>query len=217
VSDTDSFIDEVTEELRRDQLFRLIRKYGWIAILLVLILVGGAAFNEFRKARIASASQDLGDGILEALKTENPADRAAALQKLREDGDKATILALLKANEDFSADDISAAQQALSQIALDANQPLIYRHLAEFKLLLIQGDALPAAERMSRFESLAIPGAPFRLLAEEQMALTEMATGKTDAALKRLQEILADGEVTAGLRRRVSQLIVALGGALEPA
>jgi hypothetical protein len=94
---------------------------------------------------------------------------------------------------------------------------LIYRHLAEFKLLLIQGDALPAAERMSRFESLAIPGAPFRLLAEEQMALTEMATGKTDAALKRLQEILADGEVTAGLRRRVSQLIVALGGALEPA
>jgi len=217
VSDTDSFIDEVTEELRRDQLFRLIRKYGWIAILLVLILVGGAAFNEFRKARIALASQDLGDSILEALKTENPADRAAALQKLREDGDKATILALLKANEDFSADDISAAQQALSQIALDANQPLIYRHLAEFKLLLIQGDALPAAERMSRFESLAIPGAPFRLLAEEQMALTEMATGKTDAALKRLQEILADGEVTAGLRRRVSQLIVALGGALEPA
>lgn len=217
MSDTDSFIDEVTEELRRDQLFRLIRKYGWIAILLVLILVGGAAFNEFRKARIASAAQDLGDSILEALKTENPADRAAALQKLREDGDKATILALLKANEDFSADDISAAQQALSQIALDANQPLIYRHLAEFKLLLIQGDALPAAERMSRFESLAIPGAPFRLLAEEQMALTEMATGKTDAALKRLQEILADGEVTAGLRRRVSQLIVALGGALEPA
>lgn len=217
MSDTDSFIDEVTEELRRDQLFRLIRKYGWIAILLVLILVGGAAFNEFRKARIALASQDLGDSILEALKTENPADRAAALQKLREDGDKATILALLKANEDFSADDISAAQQALSQIALDANQPLIYRHLAEFKLLLIQGDALPAAERMSRFESLAIPGAPFRLLAEEQMALTEMATGKTDAALKRLQEILADGEVTAGLRRRVSQLIVALGGALEPA
>lgn len=217
MSDTDSFIDEVTEELRRDQLFRLIRKYGWIAILLVLILVGGAAFNEFRKARIASAAQDMGDSVLEALKAENPADRAAALQKLREDGDKATILALLRANEDFSADDHPAAQEALSQIALDASQPLIYRHLAEFKLLLIQGDALPAAERLARFESLAIPGAPFRLLAEEQMALTEMTTGETDAALKRLQEILSDGEVTAGLRRRVSQLIVALGGALEPA
>ncbi len=84
-------------------------------------------------------------------------------------------------------------------------------------MILIQGDSLPPAERLARLESLATPGAPFRLLAEEQMALTEISAGNDDAAMKRLQSILADGEVTAGLRRRVSQLIVALGGELEPA
>ena len=217
MSDTDSFIDEVTEELRRDQLFRMIRRYGWIAILLVLILVGGAAFNEFRKARIASTAQALGDEVLAALTADDPALRAAALQKIEAEGNGATVLALLQANEDMAAEDIEAAEAGLSQLALETSQPTIYRHLAEFKLLLVRGDSLPATERLARYGALATPGAPFRLLAEEQMALTEIDAGDTDAALKRMQDILADGEVTAGLRRRVSQLIVALGGALEPA
>ena len=40
MSDTDSFIDEVTEEVKRDRLFATMRKYGWIAVLIVLLLVG---------------------------------------------------------------------------------------------------------------------------------------------------------------------------------
>ena len=35
----DRFIDEVTDELRRDRLFRAMRRYGWIAI--ALIVAGG--------------------------------------------------------------------------------------------------------------------------------------------------------------------------------
>ncbi len=217
MSDTDGFIDEVTEELRRDQLFRLIRKYGWIAILLVLILVGGAAVNEWRKARETAAAQAIGDEILAALVTDDSAARAAALEAIGAEGDAAIVLALLRAGEALEAGDAAAAEVALSQIAIDSSQPLTYRHLAEFKLILLQGDDLPASERLTRLESLAVPGAPFRLLAEEQMALTEISTGDRQAALNRLQTILADGEVTAGLRRRVSQLIVALGGQLEAA
>ena len=32
----DRFIDEVTEDLRRDRLFQMMRRYGWIAVLLIL-------------------------------------------------------------------------------------------------------------------------------------------------------------------------------------
>ena len=35
----DSFIDEVTEDLRRDRLFLAMRRYGWIAVLAILVLV----------------------------------------------------------------------------------------------------------------------------------------------------------------------------------
>ena len=58
------------------------------------------------------------------------------------------------------------------------------------------------------------PGHPMRLLASEQLALIEIEIGNRDAALERLQAILADAEATQGLRRRASQLIVALGGEL---
>ena len=45
MSNPDSFIREVTEEVRRDRLYGYVRRYGWIAALLVLLVVGGAAWN----------------------------------------------------------------------------------------------------------------------------------------------------------------------------
>ena len=50
MSNPDSFIDEVTEEVRRDRLFAMFRKYGWIGVLIVVFIVGGAAVNEWRKS-----------------------------------------------------------------------------------------------------------------------------------------------------------------------
>ena len=52
MSDTDSFLQEVSEELRRDKLYRNIRKYGWVAILLVILIVGAATYREYLKSQI---------------------------------------------------------------------------------------------------------------------------------------------------------------------
>ena len=51
MSNPDSFIDEVTEAVRRDRLFAMFRKYGWIGAVLVLGVVGGSAWIEWSKAR----------------------------------------------------------------------------------------------------------------------------------------------------------------------
>ena len=50
VSDTDSFIDEVSEEIRREKLFKTFRKYGWIGVALVVIVVGGTGYREYSRA-----------------------------------------------------------------------------------------------------------------------------------------------------------------------
>ena len=78
MSDTDSFIDKVSEEVRRDRLFVLMRKWGWIPILLVVLLVGGATFNEWSKARWRSSAQALGSDIMDAVQLADAADRSAA-------------------------------------------------------------------------------------------------------------------------------------------
>ena len=57
MSDTDSFIDEVNEEVRRDRMFNLFRRDGWIAVAAVLLLVGGAAWNEWRASQPGVSSE----------------------------------------------------------------------------------------------------------------------------------------------------------------
>ena len=61
MSETDSFIEEVTEEVRRDRLYGLLKRWGWAGILFVLIVVGGAAWNEWSKAQARAAAEALGD------------------------------------------------------------------------------------------------------------------------------------------------------------
>src|SRR5690606_41414971 len=75
VSESDSFIDEVTEEVRRDKLFAVFRKYGWIGVLAVLLIVGGAAWSEWQKVRARTAAEGFGDAVVAAMDTEDPAAR----------------------------------------------------------------------------------------------------------------------------------------------
>ena len=56
MSNTDSFIEEVTEEVRNDKLFALFRKYGWIAGLAVVVMVGGTAWSEWNKSNARANS-----------------------------------------------------------------------------------------------------------------------------------------------------------------
>ena len=94
--------------------------------------------------------------------------------------------------------------------------PEIYRAIATFKALLLQTETLSAADRRQQFEALAVPGAPLRLLAEEQLALIDVAEGETQAALERLQALRQDAEAGVDLQQRAAQLIIALGGVPDP-
>ncbi|SEW21237.1 hypothetical protein SAMN05444851_2171 [Aliiroseovarius sediminilitoris] len=209
MSETDTFINEVSEEVRRDKLYSLMRKYGWIAVLLVVLLVGGAAYNEWRKANDRAAAQALGDAILAAEEQADPNQRATALASLDVSGDAAAVVAMLTAAEG------KVGVDALRALADDASIDGLYRDLAQLKLVSRTASGLDTTERRARLEPLAVPGAPYRVLAEEQLALVDVDEGQTDAAIARLKALLVDDEASGALRRRASQLIVALGGTLE--
>lgn len=215
MSETDSFINEVTEEVRRDRLFRLMRRYGWIAVVVVLLLVGGTAYREYTSASEAAEAQAFGDAVVAALENDDPSGRVSALEQITPPTDEASaVLSMLISAEQGSAGNGEAASERLNATATNGALPEIYRQIASFKALIRPETPLSMDERRVAFEEMARPGAPLRLLAEEQLALLEIEAGETEAAMTRLNAILGDAEVTAGLRRRASQLIVALGGEL---
>ncbi|WP_372603555.1 hypothetical protein [Actibacterium sp.] len=211
MSNPDSFIDEVTEEVRRDRLFALFRKYGWIAIVAVVLIVGGASYFEWQKAQQVAAAQALGDGMLAALSKDDAAARIAALDQVQTDSQARVLVELLAAGE-ATGPDAAARYQA---IADDAGLPLAYRQLATIKMVVAQGKSTPPESRRAALGPLSAPGQPFRPAALEHLALIAVETGDNQQAIALLREAIQASDATAGLRQRASQLIVALGGSLE--
>jgi hypothetical protein len=210
VSNPESFIDEVTEEVRRDKLFGYIRRWGWIGIVAVLMLVGGAAYREYQLAAKQAESQAFGDAVLDALDQDDPAARATALAAVEAPGQRRALLGLLQSSDPET--DKAATLAALTLVADDATLPASYRDLAVLRRVIVAGADLPAADRRALLDPIAAPGRPYRTLALEQMALLSVETGDTAAAITALEALRQDQEATPGLRRRAEQVIVALGG-----
>ncbi|WP_458790240.1 hypothetical protein [Yoonia sp. MH D7] len=213
MSDTDSFIDEVTDEVRRDALYRYIRRYGWIAVTAVVVIVGGAAYNEYSKAQAQTAAQAAGDGILLAMAQDDATLRAQALAGVSADGSAVAVTALLTAGAQMDAEDVGGALETLQGLAVNTDVPEIYRDLAAFKAAMLPN--ADAAARKSTLETLASPGLPFSLLAREQLGLIEVEAGEVDAAIATMRAIVDDAGATRGLRERAQTLIIALGGTVE--
>lgn len=218
MANTDSFIDEVSEEVRRDRLYALMRRWGWIPVLLVLAIVGGAAYLEWKSAQDRAQAEAFGDALLQALDAEDTEARIAALEAVETPSAEASIiLALLTAGEAANGEDrIDAA----ARLRAAADAPGVARRYVDLALLKAEMlDPAPEAEARIVLEALAAPGAPYSALAEEQLALMEVRAGDLDAALDRLRAIERSAAATAGLQQRAAQLIVALesGAVLEDA
>ena len=212
VSNNESFIDEVNDEVRRDRLYGALRRYGWLGVVAVLLIVGGTAWTQFSSAQARGAAEARGDALLAAMDNEAPEARAEALATVPSDGPAAVVTLFLEAAAQLEAEDRAGAIATLDALAANPDVQPLYQELARLKALMIDtGDPAARAEALS---NLAQPGAPFRLLALEQQALAQIAAGDPAAALETLGALLEDAAVTGGLRDRASALIVSLGGDL---
>lgn len=210
MSNPDSFIDEVTEEVRRDRLYAVFRRYGWIAVVLVALTVGGAAWTEWSKAQARAQAQVFGDAVLGALDANDPGARRAALEKVAATGEQTAVLNLLIASDPSENRDATLA--ALDKAAADASLPQIYRDLATLRRVIVAGADMPAAERKAALDAIAPPGRAFRTLALEQMAYLMVEAGESEDAIAAFRALTEDQEAPDGLRERASQMIMALGG-----
>ena len=218
MSDRDSFIEEVGEEVRRDRLFGLFRRYGWIAIVVVVLIVAAAGYREWQRGQDRAAAQEFGNRLVSALDREDPTRRIAALTAIETtDPEAGAILDFLVASERAAAGEPAAAAGRLRSLAEGADIPDRYRDLALLRAQMLA--PLEHAAAMTLLDELATPGRPYRALAIEQQALSHIREGNDEAAIALLEQVEVDAEATAGLQRRARQVIVALevGATLAPA
>jgi hypothetical protein len=211
MSNPESFIDEVSEELRKDRMSRLLRRWGWVAVLAVIAIVGLAAWSELSSTRETAAAREFGDAVIAASAVD---DAAGALAAVAPSGaGQAALIALLEAGARIEAEPDAARARLLELSEADAVPP-IYRDLALMKVMLAGGTGEPGRDA-AILEALSAPGAPYRPLALEQQAYLALAAGDAATAVTLLRLLSEEATATAGLRRRAAEMLLTLGA--EPA
>ena len=205
MSDTDSFIDEVTEEVRRDRLFGYFRRYGWIAGLLILGLVGTTAYNEWNRSAVEKVQQARGDALLTALNLDNDAEIRVAINDIALENSSNIVAKFLAAG----VDEVQAVE-LLNGIITNTNQPKFIQDLARLKLATTP-DAVSQDEAVFILMDLSKPGGLYRNVATEMLVALELERGNLDVAMAILQSHVQDAEASQGQVQRMGELIVALG------
>jgi hypothetical protein len=215
LADTDSFISEVSEEVRRERFYGFLRRYGWLIALAVLLVVGGAGLNEWLKARRTAVAEATGDALRTVLVIPDASGRAEQLAELaRANPEARPLIALAGAGAQAETGDQTGASASLFAIAEDGSVPLEYRDLAAMLRLGAGGADDDSAVRAAVLERLTALGSPWSHLAMEQRALDGIAASDLDSATADLQSLLQGSGPPEGVVARARQLLIAIGGSL---
>ncbi|MBU2957087.1 hypothetical protein Q4511_11660 [Paracoccus sp. 1_MG-2023] len=209
----DSFIDEVTDELRRDRLYGAFRRFGWIGAVVILAIVGGASWREYSNSRDRASAQAFGDAVLAA-----EDGGAAGIADVDPQGSsvRAALTELLAAGAYMAEGDDAASVAALSEAAEIAPEGDVLRELAQLKRVIAAGSAMDASERDQILTRLSRAGAPFELLALEQKAVALIDAGRREDAITLIRQIQQKNGLSQALRNRLSEMMIALGADPAP-
>ncbi|HWI87166.1 MAG TPA: tetratricopeptide repeat protein [Sphingomonas sp.] len=223
-TDNEAFLREVDENLRRDQMTGLARKWGRVAgAALVILLLALAAFLWWRHHRAEQAGLE-GEQLVQVLTDIEigralPTDpRLATLAGSPRDGYRA-MARLTQAGIIAKTDPVAAAA-SYQEIAKDDGLPQAIRDLALIRATTIQFDTTPPAEVVARMKPLAISGGPWFGSAGELAGMAYLKMKRRDLAAPLFAAIARDNAVPAGLRGRAAGMATALGqsvGVITPA
>jgi len=219
VADSDSFVQEVTEEVRRDAMYAAWRKYGpFLVGGIALVIIGTAAQSWWKNSQI-DAKRAAGGAFIEAQSVEEPADAAEAFLALANDsdGDYAAMAGLRAAASFGASGDVDRAVQQYQSVASMSGVDKRLTDLAKLRMIMIRSDIMDPTEMLEGLHPLSAAGEPWRSLALEFMAAAHVRDGNNEGAIDAFATLVSDELTTPVVRARAREMIAALGGtAPEP-
>jgi hypothetical protein len=212
----DTFLREVDENLRRDQLSGMARKYGgWLIAAVVLLLAGSGGWlywQERQKTNAAKDSEllaqvytDIGAGKLQTVP-----QRLDAVAKDRSGAIRATAL-FTGAAVAIEQSDRPAALAKFNEIASNDKFAQPYRDLALIRATSMEFDTVAPEQVIARLQAMAKPGNPWFGSAGELTAMALIKQGKKNEAGRLFAAIAADRQVPDSIRARAVQIAGSLG------
>ena len=212
----DAFIREVDEEVRRDQLSQLWRRYGrWTLIAVGLFLVALAGTLYWRESQ-GEAAGLAGEKLVAALghvNAGNPDAAKADLVALADSSNDgyATVAQLAQAAIAAKNADTETAVKLYGVIADDSGVAQPFRDLATIRKAILQFDTVPPTQMAATLRPLAAPGSAWYGTAGELLAISYLRDGKPALAGPLFAAIAKEETVPPSIRARTAQMASSLG------
>ena len=212
----ETFVREVDENLRRDQLRDMAKAYGkWIvaAVILFLAAIGGYLYWQGRQEERASAESETFSAALDKAESGNVKGAIADLTPLGDSSSDVNSAGarLARAALALRQNDRKTAIDIYRELAADEGLPQPYRDVATIRGTMTEYDSLKPDEVIARLSPLAEPGKPFFGSAGELVAMAMLAKGDRAGAGQLFAKLAADPQVPQTIRLRAVQIAGSLG------
>jgi hypothetical protein len=202
--------DEVDEEVRRDQLKKLWDQYSLYFIALALLIiagVGGWRGYEYLEAKKAAEAGDAFDKAVELSDQNKHAEAEAAFADLAAKAPSGyRTLARFRAAGEVANRDPQAAAKMFDDIAADRSVGSQQQELARIRAAGLLLDSASYQNMVQRLEPSTGPGATYRHVARELLALSAWRANDATATRQWLDMIALDGETPSSVRSRAEAL-----------
>jgi hypothetical protein len=212
MNDNDSFIREVNEELRSEQMRAIWKRFGPIILAAAALFVVGVVANQAYEYWVGIQKNASGDRFLTALKDadEKRKDQAVKeLEQLGKDGFGAyPVLARMRLATMKAQDgDIASAVTDFSAIGKDQAVPAAVRNVAHLRAAWLLVDTSSYEQVAAEVEALAVPSSAVRHSAREVLGLAAWKAGDYAKARDWFQLIVDDAEAPGGTVQRARTLL----------
>ncbi len=212
VDNNDSFIREVNDELRSEQVKMAWRKFAPVIIGAALLIVLGTAGYRGYEYWHSHRSSGAGDQFLAALTLANEGkndEATAALAALEKDGYGAyAVLARMRsATVQAQKGDAAAAIAAFTEIGKDNSVPQVIRDVAHMRAAWLLIDAGTYEQVSAEVEAMATPTDAMRHSAREALGLAAYKAGDMARAREWFEQITEDAEAPRNVANRARMLL----------
>jgi hypothetical protein len=207
----DTLIRQVEEELRREQLEKLLDRYApyaAAAAVAIVVGVGGWKFLESRRIAAAQAAGERYEAALALVDEGKATDAATAFAEIAKGGagGYAALARLQAAGAAVKAGQTAEALAAYEALAKNAGDKLIADYAALQAAALRVGDA-DFTEIENRLTGLTVESGPWRSSARELLGTAAYKAGKLDVARTAFEQVLADRGTPPGVSERVQVVL----------
>ncbi len=205
------FINEVEEELRKDEYNRLLKRFGPLLLAIIIAVVAVTGFIEFRKysddkaARATSASYVDASNLAADGETDRAIEAFLAISEKAPAGYSGLSLiraAALKLEKDDRSDAVTLLDAAANRF-----ETARHKQLAQIKAAYILASDGAYNDVMSRAGALMVKDAPYEFLARELMGFAALQAGNDKLAREHYSYLESIPGVPSTIKERAEQAL----------